>query len=323
MDQHAIRALSSDDMQAVNNQIMQRLQSDVPLVNQLGFYIISGGGKRMRPMLTVLAARALNYQGDAHTKLASIIEFIHTATLLHDDVVDESDLRRGRDTANALFGNAASVLVGDFLYTRAFQMMAEIGNLRVMEILAETTNIIAEGEVMQLMNCNDPHLSEEAYFNVIYCKTAKLFEAATRLPAILSAANESIESALQDYGRYLGTAFQIIDDVMDYTAASDVMGKSVGDDLAEGKTTLPLIHAIRTANDEQRQLLTRAIMERNGLDYLGQIQEILQQTGAFDYSRNKAEDEIRKAKLALSMLPDTPYRQALMSLADLAVNRSS
>ncbi len=323
MDQHAIRALSSDDMQAVNNQIMQRLQSDVPLVNQLGFYIISGGGKRMRPMLTVLAARALNYQGDAHIKLASIIEFIHTATLLHDDVVDESDLRRGRDTANALFGNAASVLVGDFLYTRAFQMMAEIGNLRVMEILAETTNIIAEGEVMQLMNCNDPHLSEEAYFNVIYCKTAKLFEAATRLPAILSAANESIESALQDYGRYLGTAFQIIDDVMDYTAASDVMGKSVGDDLAEGKTTLPLIHAIRTANDEQRQLLTRAIMERNGLDYLEQIQEILQQTGAFDYSRNKAEDEIRKAKLALSILPDTPYRQALMSLADLAVNRSS
>ena len=323
MDQHAIRALSSDDMQAVNNQIMQRLQSDVPLVNQLGFYIISGGGKRMRPMLTVLAARALNYQGDAHIKLASIIEFIHTATLLHDDVVDESDLRRGRDTANALFGNAASVLVGDFLYTRAFQMMAEIGNLRVMEILAETTNIIAEGEVMQLMNCNDPHLSEEAYFNVIYCKTAKLFEAATRLPAILSAANESIESALQDYGRYLGTAFQIIDDVMDYTAASDVMGKSVGDDLAEGKTTLPLIHAIRTANDEQRLLLTRAIMERNGLDYLEQIQEILQQTGAFDYSRNKAEDEIRKAKLALSILPDTPYRQALMSLADLAVNRSS
>lgn len=323
MDQHAIRALSSDDMQAVNNQIMQRLQSDVPLVNQLGFYIISGGGKRMRPMLTVLAARALNYQGDAHIKLASIIEFIHTATLLHDDVVDESDLRRGRDTANALFGNAASVLVGDFLYTRAFQMMAEIGNLRVMEILAETTNVIAEGEVMQLMNCNDPHLSEEAYFNVIYCKTAKLFEAATRLPAILSAANESIESALQDYGRYLGTAFQIIDDVMDYTAASDVMGKSVGDDLAEGKTTLPLIHAIRTANDEQRQLLTRAIMERNGLDYLGQIQEILQQTGAFDYSRNKAEDEIRKAKLALSILPDTPYRKALMSLADLAVNRSS
>ena len=323
MDQHAIRALSSDDMQAVNNQIMQRLQSDVPLVNQLGFYIISGGGKRMRPMLTVLAARALNYQGDAHIKLASIIEFIHTATLLHDDVVDESDLRRGRDTANALFGNAASVLVGDFLYTRAFQMMAEIGNLRVMEILAETTNVIAEGEVMQLMNCNDPHLSEEAYFNVIYCKTAKLFEAATRLPAILSAANESIESALQDYGRYLGTAFQIIDDVMDYTAASDVMGKSVGDDLAEGKTTLPLIHAIRTANDEQRQLLTRAIMGRNGLDYLEQIQEILQQTGAFDYSRNKAEDEIRKAKLALSILPDTPYRQALMSLADLAVNRSS
>lgn len=323
MDQHAIRALSSDDMQAVNNQIMQRLQSDVSLVNQLGFYIISGGGKRMRPMLTVLAARALNYQGDAHIKLASIIEFIHTATLLHDDVVDESDLRRGRDTANALFGNAASVLVGDFLYTRAFQMMAEIGNLRVMEILAETTNVIAEGEVMQLMNCNDPHLSEEAYFNVIYCKTAKLFEAATRLPAILSAANECIESALQDYGRYLGTAFQIIDDVMDYTAASDVMGKSVGDDLAEGKTTLPLIHAIRTANDEQRQLLTRAIMERNGLDYLGQIQEILQQTGAFDYSRNKAEDEIRKAKLALSVLPETPYRQALMSLADLAVNRSS
>ena len=227
-----MHALYADDMQAVNALILQRLQSDVALINQLGLYIINGGGKRMRPLLTLLSARALGYQGDQHIKLATIIEFIHTATLLHDDVVDESELRRGRETANALFGNAASVLVGDFLHTRSFQMMAELDNLRIIKLLAEATNVIAEGEVMQLMNCNDPSISEEEYLQVIYCKTAKLFEAATRLGAVLCNSTPEVEAALQEYGRYLGTAFQIVDDVMDYTSASTVMGKNVGDDLA-------------------------------------------------------------------------------------------
>lgn len=323
MDQHAIRAISADDMQAVNALILQRLHSDVALINQLGVYIINGGGKRMRPLLAVLAARALGYSGDQHIKLATIIEFIHTATLLHDDVVDESELRRGRDTANALFGNAASVLVGDFLHTRSFQMMAELGNLRIMEILAETTNIIAEGEVMQLMNCNDPSTTEESYFQVIYCKTAKLFEAATRLGAVLSGSTPELERAMQDYGRYLGTAFQIIDDVMDYTSASTEMGKNVGDDLAEGKPTLPLIYAIQQANAQQRALLVEAIVERNGLERLDEIQKILSQTGAIDYSQRRAQEEAAKAKAALEILPPGPYREALYELADMAVIRIS
>ena len=323
MDQHAIRAISADDMQAVNALILQRLQSDVALINQLGVYIVNGGGKRMRPLLAVLAARALGYDGDQHIKLATIIEFIHTATLLHDDVVDESELRRGRDTANALFGNAASVLVGDFLHTRSFQMMAELGNLRIMEILAETTNIIAEGEVMQLMNCNDPSTTEESYFQVIYCKTAKLFEAATRLGAVLCGSTPELERAMQDYGRYLGTAFQIIDDVMDYTSASTEMGKNVGDDLAEGKPTLPLIYAIQQANDQQRALLVEAIVERNGLERLDEILNILTQTGAIDYSQRRAQEEAAKAKAALDILPAGHYRQALYELADMAVSRIS
>ncbi len=323
MDQHAIRALSADDMQAVNSLILQRLQSDVALINQIGVYIVNGGGKRMRPLLAILAARALGYQGDQHIKLAAIIEFIHTATLLHDDVVDESELRRGRDTANSLFGNAASVLVGDFLHTRSFQMMAELGNLRILEILAETTNVIAEGEVMQLMNCNDPETTEESYFQVIYCKTAKLFEAATRLSAVLCAATPQLEQALQEYGRYLGTAFQIIDDVMDYTSASAEMGKNVGDDLAEGKPTLPLIYAMRQASTAQRALLTDAIVERNGLAHLDAILTILRETGAIEYSQMRAQEEAAKAKSALACLPDNPYRRALCELADSAVSRSN
>jgi octaprenyl-diphosphate synthase len=264
MDQQVIRTLADDDMQAVNQLIYQRLQSDVALVNQLAYYIISGGGKRVRPLLAVLAARAIDYQGDAHIRLATIIEFIHTATLLHDDVVDESALRRGRDTANQLFGNAASVLVGDFLHTRAFQMMVELGNMQVMQLLSDATNLIAEGEVMQLMNCNDPSTTEDNYLQVIYCKTAKLFEAATHCAAILANQPAHIELALRDYGKYLGTAFQLIDDVMDYSSSSQTMGKNVGDDLAEGKPTLPLIHAMRQGTPEQSKRIAQAITERDG-----------------------------------------------------------
>ena len=323
MDQLAFRALSADDMQAVNALILQRLQSDVALINQIGIYIVNGGGKRMRPLLAILAARALGYEGDKHIKLAAIIEFIHTATLLHDDVVDGSELRRGRDTANALFGNAASVLVGDFLHTRSFQMMAELQNLRIMEILAEATNVIAEGEVMQLMNCNDPDTTEASYFQVIYCKTAKLFEAATRLGAVLCDSTPEIELAMQEYGRYLGTAFQIVDDVMDYTSASAEMGKNVGDDLAEGKPTLPLIYAIQQADPSQRTLLTNAIVERNGLDHLDAILAILRDTGAIEYSQMRAQEEANKAKAAIACLPNGPYREALCELADMAVLRSN
>ncbi len=323
MDQNAIQALSAEDMQAVNELIMDRLHSEVALVNQLGYYIISGGGKRVRPLLTVLAARALGGSGERPIKLAAIIEFIHTATLLHDDVVDESALRRGRDTANQLFGNAASVLVGDFLYTRAFQMMAELGNVRVMDILAEATNVIAEGEVLQLMNCNDPDTTEESYLQVIYCKTAKLFEAATRLAAVLTDQPAALEQAMQEYGKHLGTAFQLVDDVMDYTSASEVMGKNVGDDLAEGKPTMPLIHAMAQGTPRQKQLLQEAIVQRNGMAHLDEILATLHATRAFDYSLHKAQQEADMAIASLAPLPDSPYKQALCQLANLAVQRSA
>lgn len=323
MDQQVIRTLADDDMQAVNQLIYQRLQSDVALVNQLAYYIISGGGKRVRPLLAVLAARAIDYQGDAHIRLATIIEFIHTATLLHDDVVDESALRRGRDTANQLFGNAASVLVGDFLHTRAFQMMVELGNMQVMQLLSDATNLIAEGEVMQLMNCNDPSTTEDNYLQVIYCKTAKLFEAATHCAAILANQPSHIELALRDYGKYLGTAFQLIDDVMDYSSSSQTMGKNVGDDLAEGKPTLPLIHAMTQGTPEQSKRIAQAITERDGMEHLDEILDILTQTNALEYTTNRAEQEAQKAIDALAVLPDSPYKTALQVLADLAVHRQS
>lgn len=323
MDQQVIRTLADDDMQAVNQLIYQRLQSDVTLVNQLAYYIISGGGKRVRPLLAVLAARAIDYQGDAHIRLATIIEFIHTATLLHDDVVDESALRRGRDTANQLFGNAASVLVGDFLHTRAFQMMVELGNMQVMQLLSDATNLIAEGEVMQLMNCNDPSTTEDNYLQVIYCKTAKLFEAATHCAAILADQPLHIEMALRDYGKYLGTAFQLIDDVMDYSSSSQTMGKNVGDDLAEGKPTLPLIHAMTQGTPEQSKRIAQAITERDGMEHLDEILDILTQTKALEYTTSRAEQEAQKAIDALTVLPDSPYKTALQVLADLAVHRQS
>ena len=317
-----IRQLSQDDMAAVNQHIFSQLTSDVALINQLGIYIVNSGGKRLRPLLAVLAARALDYQGNQHVTLATIIEFIHTATLLHDDVVDESMLRRGKETANAVFGNQASVLVGDFLYTRAFQLMVGLGRMRVMEILADATNIIAEGEVLQLMNINDPNTTEQSYMQVIYCKTAKLFEAATQLAAVLAERDETTISAMQAYGMHLGTAFQLIDDVLDYQADVTELGKNIGDDLAEGKPTLPLLHALKHGNAEQQQLIHSAIVDGNGLVHLEAILAAMQQTGAFDYTRKKAEQEAQMAKDAIAFLPESAYKQALITLADIAVERN-
>ena len=274
-----IQQLSANDMAAVNQHIFAQLNSDVALINQLGIYIVNSGGKRLRPLLAVLAARALQYQGNDHIVVAAIIEFIHTATLLHDDVVDESMLRRGKETANAVFGNQASVLVGDFLYTRAFQLMVSLDKMQIMQILADATNIIAEGEVLQLMNVNDPETSEQNYMQVIYCKTAKLFEAATQLAAILANQPESVVNAMKLYGMHLGTAFQLIDDVLDYQADADELGKNIGDDLAEGKPTLPLIYALRHTSGEEHQLLKDAIEQANGMQHLERIMAILEQTG--------------------------------------------
>ncbi|WP_333609478.1 octaprenyl diphosphate synthase [Arsukibacterium sp.] len=316
-----IQHLTAADMQAVNQHIFSQLCSDVALINQLGIYIVNSGGKRLRPLLTVLAARALNYQGQQHLTLATIIEFIHTATLLHDDVVDESTLRRGKETANAVFGNQASVLVGDFLYTRAFQLMVSLDKMRIMHILADATNVIAEGEVLQLMNVHDADTTEHNYMQVIYCKTAKLFEAATQLAAIIAEQPEPVVQAMQAYGMHLGTAFQLIDDVLDYQADASEMGKNVGDDLAEGKPTLPLIYALQQGTPEQQQLIRSAITEGEGLALLPQVLSILEQTGAFSYTRKKAEAEADKARQALAILPDSQHKDALMALADLAVNR--
>lgn len=323
MDLAAIKRLSETEMKAVDQLIMTQLRSDVALINQLGLYIISAGGKRLRPLLAVLAARALGYQGTQHHTLAAVVEFIHTSTLLHDDVVDESDMRRGRETANAKFGNEASVLVGDFLYSRAFQMMVSMGSMRVMEILADSTNVIAEGEVMQLMNCNDPETSEARYFAVIYSKTARLFEAATQLGAVLAEQPDDIEQALAAYGRHLGTAFQLVDDILDYAADAATMGKQVGDDLAEGKPTLPLLYAMWHGNDEQAALIREAIQQGGQRDKLPAVMQAMQQTGALDYARTKAIEETEKAKQALQILPASEYKDALIALAHLAVDRDA
>jgi octaprenyl-diphosphate synthase len=309
------------DMQTVDQVIHQRLSSDVALINQLSHYIVNSGGKRLRPLLAVLSAKVFNYQGDLHHLMAAIIEFIHTATLLHDDVVDESDLRRGNETANALFGNAASVLVGDFLYSRAFEMMVDVDDMRVMQILATTTNVIAEGEVMQLMNVHDADTSEEKYLEVIYCKTARLFEAASQLGAILCDRDEKEEQAMASYGRYLGTAFQLIDDVMDYSSNSEEMGKNVGDDLAEGKPTLPLIYAMQKGSIEQVTLIKSAI-EKGGYDKIDQVQAIIQHTGALSYTEEMAQKQAQLAIDALACLPDSEYKTLLENIARLSVHRS-
>lgn len=322
MNLEKITELTAQDMADVNAKILHQLNSDVTLINQLGYYIISGGGKRIRPMIAVLAARALHYQGDRHVTIAALIEFIHTATLLHDDVVDESDMRRGKATANAAFGNAASVLVGDFIYTRAFQMMTSLQSLRILELMSAATNVIAEGEVMQLMNVNDPDISEENYMQVIYSKTARLFEAAAQCSAILAGADTHQELALQDYGRYLGTAFQLIDDLLDYDADGATLGKNTGDDLNEGKPTLPLLHAMRHGSPERSAMIRQAIEQGNGRHLLDPVLETMQQVGSLDYTRRRAEEEADKAIAALAVLDDSPYKQALIGLANLSVKRT-
>ena len=321
MNVDQIKELVADDMKAVDELIQRRLASDVVLVNQLSHYIINSGGKRLRPLLTLMASRAYGYEGDQHYNLAAIIEFIHTATLLHDDVVDESDMRRGRETANALFGNAASVLVGDFLYSRAFEMMVDADSMKIMQILAETTNVIAEGEVMQLMNCHDADTTEQRYLDVIHAKTAKLFEAATRLGAVLSHRSEDEEMAMAAYGMHLGTAFQLIDDVLDYSSSSEEMGKNVGDDLAEGKPTLPLIYAMRNGNQQQSDVVRKAI-EEGGLELIDEVTAAIQATGAIEYTEQTARNEARLAIEQLVHLPDSPYKEALTGLARFSVDRS-
>lgn len=321
MDINAVQDLIKDDMQAVNHLILKRLQSHVALVNQIGFYIVNSGGKRLRPQLLLLCARAFGYQGHHHHTLAAVIEFIHTATLLHDDVVDASELRRGQQTANSLWGNEASVLVGDFLYSRSFQMMVEVQNMRVMGILSAATNVIAEGEVLQLLNCHEPDTSEEQYLEVIRYKTAKLFAAAAQLGAVLSDQPQAVEQAMVAYGQHLGTAFQLIDDVLDYSADSDTIGKNIGDDLAEGKPTLPLIYAMRTGTEAQRQTVREAI-QQGGKDDIAAVTDAIQATGALDYTFEAAKKEAQKAIAALAILPESDYNSALHSLASFAISRS-
>ncbi|PRC91393.1 Geranylgeranyl pyrophosphate synthase [Solimicrobium silvestre] len=308
-------------MDAVNTVIRVKLQSEVPLVNQVGEYIINAGGKRIRPVLAVLFANAHGYQGTAHHNLAAIIEFIHTATLLHDDVVDESSLRRGRKTANALFGNAASVLVGDFLYTRSFQMMVELQSMRIMEILADATNIIAEGEVLQLLNMHDPDVTEERYLQVIRSKTAKLFEAATGLGALIAGANEAEIEAAAEYGRSLGTAFQLIDDVLDYSGNAADIGKNVGDDLREGKPTLPLIYLMRHGTEHQCELVRQCI-ENGDSSKFDEILSAITESGALAYSRAQAEQASDRAIQALTHLPESDYKDSLIQLARFSIDRN-
>ena len=320
LDLSAIQALAAADMAAVDALIRRRLSSDVALVNQVAEHIVAGGGKRLRPMLLLLAARGLGHGGaDAH-QLAAVIEFIHTATLLHDDVVDESDLRRGRKTANALFGNAASVLVGDFLYSRSFQLMVELERLPVMRILADTTNAIAEGEVLQLLHIRNPDTDEGAYLNVIERKTAVLFAAATRIGALLADADETTQQRLHDYGMALGYAFQIADDVLDYSADEAMLGKHLGDDLAEGKATLPLIHAIQHSDHDVRQRL-RAIVENGDIDAMPEVLAAIEATGGLEYSRRRAEAYAMAAETALDGLDGNDAIAALRGLARYAVRR--
>jgi octaprenyl-diphosphate synthase len=317
-----IRALVREDLRSLDQTIRDRLASDVVLVNQVANYIIAGGGKRLRPLLVVLGARACGYGGSRHIEAAAIVEFIHTATLLHDDVVDSSELRRGKDTANSVFGNEASVLVGDFLYSRAFQMITEVGRDRVLETLADATNVIAEGEVLQLMNCGDPETTEARYLDVIRRKTAMLFEAGTRIAAIIAGQPPEIEDALAEYGQRLGVAFQLVDDVLDYRGDTDEMGKNMGDDLAEGKPTLPLIYTMHNGDDGIRAVIRTAIENGGDGADVEQITAAVGASGGLDYTHEMARREARAAVEALQALPRTPHREALESLTRIAVERS-
>jgi len=317
-----VAALANDDMRAVDRLIAASLESDVALVSQVSQYIVMSGGKRLRPLIVLLAARALGYDGEQHVRAAAIIEFIHTATLLHDDVVDSSNRRRGMDSANAVFGNQASVLVGDFLYSRSFQMMVDIGDMHVMQILADATNTIAAGEVMQLMNVHDPDTSEADYRQVIYRKTARLFEAGAQIAAVLAARDRADEAAMVEYGENLGTAFQLVDDALDFSASAEELGKNLGDDLAEGKATLPLIQAMRAGSESERALIRQAILD-GGLQQLDKIQAIIESTGALDYTAKLAHEAADVAINALTNIPDSAYKQALISIAEFAVKRRS
>lgn len=318
-----IRAPVQEDLKAVDRVVREKLHSEVALVDQISTYIIASGGKRLRPLLVLLAARAAGYAGDkeVHVEAAALIEFIHTATLLHDDVVDGSSKRRGRDTANEVWGNQASVLVGDFLYSRAFQMMSKLGSLEVMKIMADATNTIAEGEVLQLLNAHDPETTQQRYLEVIYRKTARLFEAGAEIAAVLSGASAEQCSALARYGRHLGSAFQLIDDVLDYRGSADERGKNLGDDLAEGKPTLPLIYALSHGNAEQKALIRSAI-ELGGLEHLPQITQAIELTGGLDYTQNLARQESATALAALDALTPSAYTEALRALAVFAVERT-
>ena len=320
-DVHRIYATVEAEFRVVNECIMEQLHSDVSLVENIGNYIIDAGGKRLRPLLVLLSAGACRYKGEQHIPLAAIIEFLHTATLLHDDVVDTSDLRRGRPTANAKWGNAPSVLVGDFIYSRAFQMMVNIGHMEVMRTLSSTTNMIAEGEVMQLINVRNPDISEADYMEVIGSKTAILFEAATHTAGLIANAAAEQLQALQTYGKHLGLAFQLVDDLLDYTGDAATMGKNVGDDLAEGKPTLPLIHAMAHGTPEQVQLIRQAILT-GGLETLDQVLTVVQESGALEYTMQRAKEHAQKAVDAIKTLPETPHRQAMIALAEQSVSRT-
>ena len=325
IDIKSIIDLVSDDMKTVNRVISDNLNSDVALINQLGAYIVQAGGKRLRPVALLLAAKAteLNDRSNQEnaTLLAAIVEFIHTATLLHDDVVDDSEMRRGHETANEVFGNAASVLVGDYLYSRAFQMMVKVNSMKVMEILSRTTNQIAEGEVMQLINCGSAETTEQQYMETIQSKTAILFEASTQLGAVVNNQSPEIETAFAKYGLHLGTAFQLVDDILDYTADAIAMGKNVGDDLAEGKPTLPLINAIEKSEDAEKELLIKAITNASR-DNLDEVLAIINKTGSLDYTAKVAQQQVVLAKDSLAVIADSQYKTALMQLADFSIERT-
>jgi octaprenyl-diphosphate synthase len=321
MDISRLRQPVAEDVKAVDALILRRLRSDVVLINQIGSYIVNSGGKRLRPLSVLLSARACGYDGSQHIDLAAVVEFIHTATLLHDDVVDASELRRNRETANVVWGNDASVLVGDFLYSRAFEMMVDVGSMRVMDILSRATNRIAEGEVLQLLNARDPDTDESRYMEVITRKTATLFEAGVRLGAVLAGSSADVEEAAASYGLNLGIAFQLIDDALDYNALNADLGKNVGDDLDEGKPTLPVIRAMAIGTDEQKALLRKAI-EEGGRQYLDQVIEAIASTDAIAYTTRLAEEYASRAKTALERLPPSPAKEALSTLADFSVDRT-